>query len=97
MRLRFTLPALEDLDEILDYVAAHSPQGAHNVHARIQAVIELLLRHPYLGSPTEDPMIRRMTTLPYPYLVFYEVADDTLVIHAVRHGARNPSSMPGSD
>jgi toxin ParE1/3/4 len=35
-------------------------------------------------------------TAPYPYLVFYELTDTEIIIHAVRHAARNPSGMPGS-
>ena len=97
MRLRYTLPALADLDEVLDYIAAHSPQGARNVQQRIRAVIDLLLRHPYVGTPTHDRSIRRITTPPYPYLIFYQGAGDELIIHAVRHGARAPSTMPGSE
>ena len=96
MNLRYTLPALADLDSILRHISAHSPQGAKRVHARIQAVINLLLIHPYLGVRTDDAVIRRLTTTPYPYLVFYEVTEDAIVIHAIRHGARNPSGMPGS-
>jgi toxin ParE1/3/4 len=63
---------------------------------RIQAVIELLLRHPYIGSPTQDLATRRIAVTPYPYLIFYEVTGDALIIHAVRHGARDPFGMPGS-
>ncbi|MGH9806670.1 MAG: type II toxin-antitoxin system RelE/ParE family toxin [Terriglobia bacterium] len=37
-----------------------------------------------------------MTTTPYPYLVFYEVTESEIVIHAVRHSARDPSGMPSS-
>jgi len=66
------------------------------VQARIQAVTDLLLCHPGIGALTTDPSIRRMTTSAYPYLIFYEVAGDELIIHAVRHGARNPADMPGS-
>jgi toxin ParE1/3/4 len=33
---------------------------------------------------------------PYPYLIFYQATEEELVIHAVRHMARDPSSMPGS-
>jgi len=44
---------------------------------------------------TEDSSIRRMTTSPYPYLIFYEVAGEEVIIHAVRHGARDPSDMAG--
>lgn len=96
MRLRYTRPALADLDSILDYIAQHSPQDAARVHARIDAIINLLLSHPRIGLQTDDPTIRRVNTPPYPYLVFYEIAGDEIVIHAVRHGARNPSSMPGT-
>jgi len=91
-----TRPALADLALILDYVASHSPQGAARVQARIQAVIDLLVIHPDIGVRTDDPSIRRLTTLPYPYLVFYEVRETDIIVHAVRHSARDPSDMPGS-
>ena len=96
MRLRYTLPALADLSAILDYIAAHSPQGAKRVQARIKALTDLLLQHPHIGRRTNDPAIRRMTTAPYPYLVFYEATETEIIIHAVRHSARDPSGMPGS-
>lgn len=96
MRLRYTRPALADLDAILDHVAVRSPQGANHVHARIEAVIALPLRHPHIGAQTDDPAIRRINAAPYPYLIFYEAAGEEIVIHAVRHGARDPSSMPGA-
>jgi toxin ParE1/3/4 len=96
VRLRYTLPALADLGAILDYIALHSPQGARRVHARIQALTDLLLQHPHIGTRTTDPVIRRMTTTPYPYLIFYEATETEIVIHAVRHAARDPSGMPGS-
>jgi plasmid stabilization system protein ParE len=31
---------------------------------------------------------------PYSYLIFYEVTDDEIIIHAVCHGARDPSDNP---
>jgi toxin ParE1/3/4 len=96
VKLRFTLPALADLNSILDYIAAHSPQGAKRVQGRIQNIIGLLLRHPDIGVRTEDPAIRRLSTPPYPYLVFYEIAQTEIIIHAVRHAARDPSGMLGS-
>jgi plasmid stabilization system protein ParE len=97
MRLRYTLPALADLESILDYVVDRSPQGASHIHARIRAVTDLLLRYPQAGAMTDDPTIRRVTTTPYPYLVFYEATDAEIIIHAVRHGARDPSDNPRSE
>lgn len=96
MRLRYTLPALADLSAILDYIAAHSPQGARRVQARIQTIIDLLLQHPHIGRRTNDPAIRRIGATPYPYLIFYEATESEIIIHAIRHSARDPSSMPGS-
>ena len=96
MRLRYTLPALADLASILDYIVDRSPQGEARVHTRIRDITNLLLQYPQAGALTEDPSIRRMTTPPYPYLIFYEVADGEIIVHAVRHGARDPSSNPGS-
>jgi toxin ParE1/3/4 len=96
VKLRYTLPALADLISILDYIAAQSPQGARNVHTRIQVIIDLLLTHPNIGTRTDDPVIRRMTALPYPYLIFYEATESEIIIHAVCHAARDPAGMPGT-
>jgi plasmid stabilization system protein ParE len=96
VKLRYTLPALAELVSILDHIAANSPQAARRLHARIQAIIDLPLRHPRIGSPTNDPSIRRLTITPYPYLVFYEATEKEIIIHAVRYAAQNPSRMPGN-
>jgi plasmid stabilization system protein ParE len=97
MRLRYTRPALDDLASILYYIAERSPQGANRVQARIKSITELLLAYPHAGASTEDPTIRRMPTTPYPFLIFYEATDDEIVIHAVRHGARDPFEFPRSE
>ena len=91
MRLRYTVPALADLSSILDYIAERSPQGARRVHTRLRDVAELLVLYPLAGAATDEPGIRRITTTPYPYLIFYEIKNDEIVVHAVRHGAQQPS------
>jgi toxin ParE1/3/4 len=96
LRIRYTSPALADLEAILGSILSHSPKGAQRVQSRIQAFIDLLADHPFIGARTDDPSIRRASIPPYPYLIFYEVAGNEVVIHAVRHGARDPSSTPGS-
>jgi plasmid stabilization system protein ParE len=65
VKLRYTPPALADLDAILDYIGGKSPRGAANVKSRIQAIITLLVEHPFLGTRTDDPVMRRMATPPY--------------------------------
>jgi toxin ParE1/3/4 len=96
VRLRYTLPALIDLSMVLDHIAAHSPQGARRVQRRLQTIIDLLLQYPQIGRRTNDPTIRRMAVTPYPYLIFYEATQNEIIIHAIRHAARDPFSMPGA-
>lgn len=50
-----------------------------------------------MGAPTDDPTVRPLSTPPYPFLIFYEIAEDEIVLHAIRHAARDPSTMPGSE
>jgi toxin ParE1/3/4 len=45
---------------------------------------------------TDDSSVRQIYASPYPYLIFYEIAGEEIVIHAVRHGARDPSGMRGA-
>lgn len=55
MRLRFTRPALADLDAVLDHIATHSPEGAQRVQPRIKAIIELVRAHLGIRRRTDDP------------------------------------------
>jgi toxin ParE1/3/4 len=47
VKLRYTVPALADLNSILDYISAHLPQGAARVKERIRDIINLLLAYRY--------------------------------------------------
>jgi toxin ParE1/3/4 len=88
VKLRYTRRAAAELDEVLAYIEDRSPLGARHVQARIQTIIDLLLQHPHAGRITSDGRLRRMVVAPYPYLIFYEVTEDHIVIHGVRHAAR---------
>jgi toxin ParE1/3/4 len=47
-----------------------------------------------MGRRTRTGRSRCVTVYPYPYLIFYQIRGDEIVIHGVRHSARDPSSMP---
>jgi len=53
VKLRYTLRAAAELDEVLTDIAARSPQGARRVQARILAIITLLLQ--YLRPANAQP------------------------------------------
>jgi len=72
MRLRYTQPALADLDAILEYIAIHSPQGAARVHARIEVIINLLLSH--LASAYEPKIQQFAKSIRLPIRVWYSTS-----------------------
>jgi toxin ParE1/3/4 len=90
MKIRYTRSAAAQLNEILTYISERSPQGTRKVHSRIYNLINLLAAHPNIGAVTADPVIRRVNTSPYPYLIFYETGDREIIIRGIRHMARKP-------
>jgi len=94
VRLRYTLRGAADLDNVLSHIAERSPQGARRVQVRIQRLTNLLLQRPGIGRLTSKGRLRRLNVYPYPYLIFYEISDDEIIVHGVRHSARDPSTMP---
>ena len=55
----------------------------------------LLLRFPKIGKTTKRLGMRRIVVTPFPYLIFYREGRDEIVVHAVRHAARRPSTTLG--
>lgn len=90
MKLRYQTRALDQIDRALSYIAARSPQGAAKVEVRLTEVLLLLQRHPHVGVRTRLPGVRRIVLNPYPYLIYYYVGRDEIVIQRFRHGARQP-------
>ncbi|MEL6064952.1 MULTISPECIES: type II toxin-antitoxin system RelE/ParE family toxin [unclassified Methylobacterium] len=88
MKLRITRPAAAQLDRVLTYIDQRNPQGARHVQHRVQAAIDLLLHHPFAGTVTARPGIRRLVVRPYPYAITYRVRADEVVLLGFRHSAR---------
>ena len=96
MKLRYTQRAAAELDEILDYIAHRSPDGARHVQKRIRTIAALLVRHPESGQQTSVRRLRRIVATPYPYLLFYETVGDEVIVIGVRHASRDPATMPAN-
>ncbi len=92
MRIRWTLLALEQLEEIQDYIAEHDPGAAFDVTGKMIDRVEAdLPLHPYLGRAGEHvPGTRELVIPGTPFIVVYRVreADDTVQVLRVRHGAQ---------
>jgi toxin ParE1/3/4 len=88
MKVRYTDTALAEISEILSYIAKDNPLAADEVGAVLRAAIARLADYPRLAIETDVPDVRVAPVLPYRYLVFYSVSEESLIIRNVRHAAR---------
>ena len=90
---RFTPKALDDLLEILAFIARDSPQGAGRVVAAIQRNCELLAESPFAGRERAElapPPLRFWNAQPYRnYLIVYDPTAIPIQIIRILHGARS--------
>jgi toxin ParE1/3/4 len=86
MKLRYERGALADLDKIFAYIAEDDREAAARLVARIEQVAARIAASPYMGEATRKSRFRRFPV--GSYLIVYEVGQDEVVIHYVRHGAR---------
>ena len=86
MTVRYTRTALREIEEILSYLASHNPAAAAAVEARIEQVIAWIGQFPRIGHSIEND-VRMLPLGRYPFLIFYHVEHDDVIIRNVRHHA----------
>ncbi len=96
----WTTAALDDLEAILTYVAARSPQGAASMAARVSDTEVAIATFPRASRRDPDTgayeaVVRRM-----PLLLIYEIVavpdgHEQADIIAVFHTSRDPAAKPG--
>lgn len=91
MKIRFSPRAVDDLGAIADYLSDRSASGALAVERQIHATLKLLSEFPRCGRILDyRPNVRVIPVTRHPYLLFYSVSGDQIVVLHVRHGARRP-------
>jgi plasmid stabilization system protein ParE len=93
--LRVTRRAATQIERALDYIEAESPQGANRMRERIRTLFLLLAQHPHAGQATDLPGVC-LSVSPFPYLIFYRVTGDEVIVQRVRHTSRRPLSASGA-
>jgi len=92
MRVRYTLRAQADLDAIYTYLDQRTPSAALSVKHLIERRIASLADFPLAAPVTDDPDVRELTIVRYPYKVYYELSGEEVWILHIRHTARRPWS-----
>src|SRR5579859_6030907 len=89
--------AIDDLDEIWNYISQDSPAAADRVENAIFEAFSSLARHPMLGSKRSEIShfpVRFWVVSRYPsYVVVYRPEEKPLRIIAVLHAKRNLKTM----
>ena len=88
MKVRWSAPALRDLEAIGDYIARDNPATANRVVLRILDQTEMLTAHPEIGRPGRIAETRELVITDTPYIVPYRLRGAVIEVLAVFHGAR---------
>lgn len=101
MRLVYARRARQDLQEIYDIIAAHSPESAARVMRVIRYQCELAADFPFASAATDEPGVRRLPVVRCPYTIFFRVLAGADVVEVARmlHSARvrDLSRLPGDE
>jgi plasmid stabilization system protein ParE len=101
MRVVYGERARDDIARIYDSIALHNPVAAQAVEDLIRATCEALSEFPYASAATDEPGVRRIPLVRFPYTIFFrvnatsEVVEIARVLHAAR--VRDLGKMPDDD
>jgi addiction module RelE/StbE family toxin len=94
MKVRYTDTALRELDEIFAYIAKNNRSAATSVVGRVESLIAQVTEFPLMAQETDVPGVRKFPLGRFPYVIYYTVEGDEVVVLHVRHGARRPPTLP---
>lgn len=86
-RLRWATLALDDLEQLRDYLRLRDPAAARRVVEAVRERAKLLKQHPMAGPPLDIGEARKLSVGRYPYLLVYRVSDGEVTILRVHHAA----------
>lgn len=90
MEIRFSTPALVDLEELRTYLKDLSPQGLQNVTDEIERTVYGIPDSIARGRRTSRDDVFEKLTPKYKYLIPYTLRDNILYVLRVYHPSRKP-------
>ncbi len=85
--------ALDDLDDIYQYIARNNRGSAAKLMRELQGVFETIAVNPDIGRRYIDPAPGLHVFISGKYRIFYRVVKDDAIIVRVIHGARELSKI----
>jgi len=92
-KYKLTKPALADMQEIWEYIAADNVEAAASWTDEIDEKFHLLVTRPYIGR-TRDELRNGIWGLLYgSYIIFYMIKGKRIIIMRIIHGSRDISNI----
>ncbi len=82
------MPAINQLRNIFEFIAADNPMAAYRTVRRIREAILLTARMPSSGRAGRVDGTREITVSGTSYLVAYKIVDNLIHVLAILHGAQ---------
>ena len=89
MRIKWLDLAVDDLEDIADYISQDNPDAANRVVSRLWAAVKFLAEQPKMGRPGRVYGTRQLVVSDTPFVVPYRVMGSEIQILRVLHGARD--------
>ncbi len=97
MKLRYTLPAVDEAEEIENWLEERSPGDGDKFLDVFDAAMKEIVaqprrwpRHEISLELVPDREVRRYVLRPFLHMVIYEVKNDFVIALAVMHPSRDP-------
>jgi addiction module RelE/StbE family toxin len=88
MKIRWVRPALNDLDEVGEFISRDNSKAAVQVIMRIWDAVQLLADQPHAGRAGRIPCARELVISGTPFIIPYRVVENTVQILRVLHAKR---------
>jgi toxin ParE1/3/4 len=82
--------AENDFDNSYEYYYYDSPKVADAFFLRINSSLETIKKTP-LSFPEIYKSLRKFTVKKFPFVIYYQVVDYTIIVISIFHTSRNPN------
>lgn len=97
-RIVYAPVAVQDLEDVFDYISQDNPEAAAKVAKEIEETVALLPEFPFMGRTLNEAGLSGHRALVIGnYLAFYTVSDKEIQIRRILHGARRYETLLGNE
>lgn len=94
MKIIWVTTALNNVDQIAEYISGNNPQAARRIVAKIHDAVRELTRQPYMGRAGRVEGTRELVLTGIPYFIVYRIAGNSIEIIRILHGAQQWPTQP---